>query len=189
MIAYHDREWGRPTKDERLLFEMLCLEGAQAGLSWSTILRRRETYRRAYDDFDAQRMARYGAARQRALLQDPGIIRNRLKVDAFVSNAKAYLELRREFGGLAPYLERYRSLGKGRRPASYAALPASTEVSDALSRDLKKRGFRFVGSTICYAFMQAVGLVDDHLRGCWASAAGSTRKRSGTRKAGSRARR
>jgi DNA-3-methyladenine glycosylase I len=186
MIAYHDREWGRPTRDDRLLFEVLCLEGAQAGLSWSTILRRRVTYRKAYDGFDARKMARYGRAKQAALLKDPGIIRNRLKVDAFVANARAYLKVVAEFGSFAKYLQPFRAAP--RRVSG--RLPTSTPLSDALSRDLKKRGFRFVGSTICYAFMQAVGLVDDHYPDCWRSvSAGASRKRSGTRIAGSRARR
>jgi DNA-3-methyladenine glycosylase I len=186
MIAYHDREWGRATRNDRLLFEMLCLEGAQAGLSWSTILKRRLSYRQAYDAFDARKIARYGAKKQAALLRDPGIIRNRLKVEAFVSNAKAYLALKEEFGSFEKYL---RGFVVPRRQR-LGALPASTPASDALSRDLKKRGFRFVGSTICYAFMQAVGLVDDHYPSCWrAPGGGASRRRSGTRTAGSRARR
>ena len=186
MIAYHDREWGRPTRDDRLLFEMLCLEGAQAGLSWSTILKRRLSYRRAYDGFDARKIARYQAKKQAALMKDPGIIRNRLKVGAFVSNAAAYLALIRESGSFGKYLRGF-AVGR-RRP--FGRVPASTPASDALSHDLKKRGFRFVGSTICYAFMQAVGLVDDHYPGCWRSRrADASPRRSGTRKGGSRARR
>jgi DNA-3-methyladenine glycosylase I len=190
MLAYHDREWGRATRDDRLLFEMLCLEGAQAGLSWSTILRRRETYRRAYDGFDARKIARYAARKQAALLKDPGIIRNRLKVEAFVSNAQAYLKLVAEFGSFARYLRGFALPAALRRRRSFARLPASTPASDRLSADLKKRGFRFVGSTICYAFMQAVGLVDDHYPTCWrAPGGGSIPRRSGIRTAGSRARR
>jgi DNA-3-methyladenine glycosylase I len=190
MRAYHDREWGRATRDERRLFEMLCLEGAQAGLSWSTILRRRESYRRAYDDFDARKIARYGARKQAALLKDPGIIRNRLKVKAFVCNASAYLDLVAEFGSFAVYLRGFAPPGELKPRRGFARLPATTAVSDRLSADLKKRGFRFVGSTICYAFMQAVGLVDDHYPSCWrASGGGSIRRRSGIRKVGSRAHR
>jgi DNA-3-methyladenine glycosylase I len=189
MIAYHDREWGRATRNDRLLFEMLCLEGAQAGLSWSTILRRRASYRRAYDGFDARKIARYGRAKQAALLKDPGIIRNHLKIDAFVANAQAYLALTAEFGSFSKYLRGFTPFGVARRVRA-GPLPASTPASDALSHDLKTRGFRFVGSTICYAFMQAVGLVDDHFPGCFRAArGGASRRRSGTRTAGSRARR
>jgi DNA-3-methyladenine glycosylase I len=166
-IRYHDEEWGVPSFDERHLFEMLILEGAQAGLSWATILRKREHYRRAFDGFDAERMARYTPKRIERLLTDPGIVRNRLKVEAAVGNARALLQLREEGLGLADYLWRYVD---GRPIVNHfetlARVPASTPLSDAMSRDMRKRGFRFVGSTICYAFMQAVGMVNDHLTGC-----------------------
>jgi DNA-3-methyladenine glycosylase I len=169
-VAYHDDEWGVPLHDDRALFEMLLLEGAQAGLSWLTILRKRDTYRAAFDGFDAARMARYGAARQAALLADPGIVRNRLKVAAFIGNARAYLELRRDEGDFARFLWQFtdgRTLVN--RPRRLGDIPASTPHSDAMSRELKRRGFRFVGTTICYAFMQAVGMVDDHQHGCFAA--------------------
>ena len=166
-LEYHDREWGVPSRDDRHLFEMLVLEGAQAGLSWRTILHKRDGYRRAFDGFDPAKMARYTEKRRTKLLADPGIVRNRLKVDAAISNARAYLELVREGGSLDAYLwsfvggkprtNRFRTLGE---------VPARTAESDALSKDLAKRGFRFVGSTICYAFMQAVGMVNDHLVSC-----------------------
>jgi DNA-3-methyladenine glycosylase I len=166
-IRYHDEEWGVPSFDERHLFEMLILEGAQAGLSWATILRKREHYRRAFDGFDAERMARYTPKRIERLLTGPGIVRNRLKVEAAVGNARALLQLREEGLGLADYLWRYVD---GRPIVNHfetlARIPASTPLSDAMSRDMRKRGFRFVGSTICYAFMQAVGMVNDHLTGC-----------------------
>jgi DNA-3-methyladenine glycosylase I len=167
-VAYHDTEWGVPLHDDRRLFEMLCLEGAQAGLSWITILRKRETYRTAFDGFDAEKMARYGEAKRRRLLLDPGIVRNRLKVDAFISNAKAYIELRASPQSFAEYLWQFTD-GKvlRRRPLYLGDIAASSVHSDAMSKDLKRRGFRFVGSTICYAFMQAVGIVDEHQRHCW----------------------
>jgi len=167
-IEYHDREWGVPVHDDRKLFEMLILEGAQAGLSWITILRKRENYRRAYDNFEPAVVARYTARKRQQLLKNEGIVRNRLKVEASVTNAKAFLEVQKEFGsfdsyvwrfvGGAPLVHRFRSLSD---------LPAKTAESDALSRDLRKRGFRFVGSTICYAFMQAVGMVNDHTTDCF----------------------
>jgi DNA-3-methyladenine glycosylase I len=167
-LAYHDSEWGVPVHADRQLFEMLCLEGAQAGLSWLTILRKRETYRLAFDGFDAEKMARYGAARRRRLLMDPGIVRNRLKVDAFISNAKAYLEIRASSKSFDDYIWQFTD-GKvlRRRPLYLGDVAQSTVHSDAMSKDLKQRGFRFVGSTICYAFMQAVGIVDEHQRHCW----------------------
>jgi DNA-3-methyladenine glycosylase I len=147
---------------------MLCLEGAQAGLSWLTILRKRETYRKAFDGFDAEKMVRYGAAKRRRLLQDPGIVRNRLKVDAFISNAKAYIEIRASLGSFNDYIWQFTD-GKvlRRRPLYLGGVAQSTAHSDAMSKDLKRRGFRFVGSTICHAFMQAVGIVDEHQRYCW----------------------
>jgi DNA-3-methyladenine glycosylase I len=167
-VAYHDDEWGVAVHDDRHLFEMLCLEGAQAGLSWSTILRKREGYRSAFDGFDPEKMARYAAAKRRALLKDPGIVRNRLKVEAFVSNAQAYLELVSAGPSFDAYLWQFTG-GKvlKRRPLYLGQLPVSTPESDAMSKDLKRRGFRFVGTTICHAFMQAVGMVDEHQRNCW----------------------
>jgi len=154
--------------DDHALFRMLCLEGAQAGLSWITILRKRDTYGKAFDEFDAEKMARYGAVKRRRLLLDPGIVRNRLKVEAFISNARAYLDLRASLGSFNDYLWQFTD-GKvlRRRPLYLGGIAPSTVHSDAMSRDLKKRGFRFVGSTICYAFMQAVGIVDDHARDCF----------------------
>jgi DNA-3-methyladenine glycosylase I len=167
-IDYHDREWGVPLHDDRGLFEMLCLEGAQAGLSWLTILRKREAYRRAFDGFDADAMARYGAAQRRRLLRDAGIVRNRLKVDAFIDNARAYLKIRETAGAFDAYIWKFTD-GKviRRRPIDLSAVAAFTPLSDAMSKDLKRQGFRFVGSTICHAFMQAVGMVDEHQRNCW----------------------
>jgi DNA-3-methyladenine glycosylase I len=166
-VRYHDEEWGVPVHDERTLFEMLCLEGAQAGLSWITVLRKRDTYRRAFDNFDAQKMARYRTSRMERLLKDPGIIRNRLKVQAFVANARAYLDLRAAGGTFDEYLWGFAPpRARRRRPRRLGDIPASSPESDALSKALQKRGFRFVGSTICYAFMQGVGLVDDHQSGC-----------------------
>jgi DNA-3-methyladenine glycosylase I len=167
-IAYHDREWGRPVREDRRLFEFLVLEGAQAGLSWDTILAKRENYRRAYDGFDPAKVARYGAAKKRSLLADAGIVRNRLKVEASVSNARAFLAVQEEFGSFSRYVWGFVG-GKPlcNRPRSLRQVPARTAVSDALSRDLRRRGFRFVGSTIMYAFMQAVGMVDDHVTDCF----------------------
>lgn len=166
-VEYHDKEWGVPSRDDQHLFEMLCLEGAQAGLSWITILRKRENYRRAFDHFDAQKMARYTPAKKQKLLADPGIVRNRLKVEGFVLNARAYLQTREEFGSFAKYLWQFAPQGKRKRPKYLGDFPVATPESDALSKDLKRRGFKFVGTTICYAFMQAVGIVDDHQQRCW----------------------
>jgi DNA-3-methyladenine glycosylase I len=167
-IAYHDNEWGVPVHDDLVLFEFLTLEGAQAGLSWETILKKREAYRESFAEFDPAKVARFTPARVDKLLQDPRIVRNRLKVESTVTNAKAFLAVQREFGSFdaylwnvipgAPIVNRRRALND---------LPARTPESDALSKDLSKRGFRFVGSTICYAFMQAVGLVDDHAADCF----------------------
>jgi len=171
-IEYHDREWGVPVHDDRKLFEFLILEGAQAGLSWSTILAKRENYRRAFAGFDPRKVAAFDSSRIRRLLADPGIVRNRLKVRGAVQNAEAFLEIQKEFGSFDSYV--WRLVGGEpirRRPRSMKQVPARTELSDAMSRDLKKRGFTFVGSTICYAFMQAVGMVDDHLVDCYRSAA------------------
>ena len=166
-VEYHDTEWGVPSHDDAHLFEMLCLEGAQAGLSWITILRKRDNYRRAFDQFDANKMARYTAAKKAKLMQDAGIVRNRLKVAGFVLNARAYLQTRAEFGSFAQYLWQFAPAEKRHRWKNPGELPASTPESDAMSKDLKRRGFKFIGTTICYAFMQAVGIVDDHQQGCF----------------------
>lgn len=165
-VAYHDAEWGVAVHDDALLFEMLCLEGAQAGLSWITVLRKRERYRKVLDGFDAARMARYTPARIERLMQDAGIIRNRLKLESLVSNARAYLQLGGGEGGLEALLWSFAPPQARRRPRTLGKLPVSTPQSDAMSRALKKAGFRFVGTTICYAFMQAVGIVDDHQARC-----------------------
>jgi DNA-3-methyladenine glycosylase I len=164
-VRYHDEEWGRPLHDERRLFEMLCLEGAQAGLSWITILRKRDNYRRAFDDFDAAKIARYKAPQIARLMKDERIVRNRLKVHAFIGNAKAVLALHEEGSSLDEFLWSFAPKKSARR----RKLPVSTPESDAMSKALKKRGFRFVGTSICYAFMQAVGIVDDHQARCWSS--------------------
>lgn len=166
-LAYHDTEWGVPLHEDRALFELLILEGAQAGLSWSTILAKRENYRRAFDDFDAEKIARYDARKTAALLADAGIVRNRLKIAATIQNAKAFLAVRRELGSFDRYLWSFVG-GKPivNRRRGRGDVPASTRESDALSADLKKRGFKFVGTTICYAFMQASGMVNDHLVTC-----------------------
>jgi DNA-3-methyladenine glycosylase I len=175
-IAYHDREWGVPVHDDRVLFEFLILEGAQAGLSWDTILKKRENYRRAFVGFDPRRISRFGAKEARALMTNPGIVRNRLKIAAAISNAKAFLAVQREFSSFDRFVWQFvegRPLQNRRR--SMKGIPASTPESDAMSKDLKKRGFRFVGSTICYAFMQATGLVNDHLVSCFRHRAVSRR--------------
>jgi DNA-3-methyladenine glycosylase I len=166
-ISYHDKEWGVPVHDDRLLFEFLILEGAQAGLSWDTILKKREHYRRVYDNFDARKIAKYDAQKVSGLLADPGIVRNRLKVAASIQNAKAFLAVQREYGSFDKYIWQFVG-GKPivNRRASMKEIPALTAESDAMSKDLLKRGFKFVGSTICYAFMQAVGMVNDHLVTC-----------------------
>ena len=167
MIEYHDREWGVPVHDDRRLFEFLILEGAQAGLSWETILNKRENYRRAFDRFDPARIARYDKRKIRALLRDPGIVRNRLKIASTITNAQAFLAVQKEFGSFDRYVWQFvGGKPKVNRPRGLRDVPASTPESDALSKDLKKRGFRFVGSTICYAFMQAVGTVNDHASDC-----------------------
>lgn len=168
MIAYHDREWGVPCHDDRVLFEFLVLEGAQAGLSWETILRKRENYRKAFDNFDPKEIARYDARRIRALMKNEGIIRNRLKILSTIKNAKAFAEVQSEFGSFDKYIWQFVS-GKPLVNArtSLKQVPAKTAESDAMSKDLKKRGFTFVGSTICYAFMQAVGMVNDHVITCF----------------------
>jgi DNA-3-methyladenine glycosylase I len=181
-VAYHDREWGVPVRDDRVLFELLLLEGAQAGLSWSTILRKRSAYRRAFAGFEPRRVARFGPRDVRRLLADAGIVRNRAKIAAAIGNAQAFLAVQREHGSFATYLWRFVD-GRPRqnRWRAAGAVPAETEQSRALSVDLKRRGFRFVGPTICYAFMQAVGLVNDHTLDCF-------RYRAVARLAGQRAR-
>jgi DNA-3-methyladenine glycosylase I len=175
MVAYHDDEWGVPVHDDRVLFEFLILEGAQAGLSWSTILRRRDGYRRAYRAFDPAKVARFGERDVARLLADDAIIRNRAKIAWSIRNAKAFLEVQRELGLFDAYLWGFVD---GRpvvnRPRTSADVPASTELSDRLSADLRRRGFGFVGSTICYAFLQAVGVVDDHAEACFRARRGAT---------------
>ncbi len=177
-VAYHDREWGVPLSDDRQLFEMLILEGAQAGLSWITVLKKRENYRRAFDGFDARKIARYDARKKRALLSDAGIIRNRLKVDAAIGNARAFLDVVDEHGSFSDYLWDFVDgrpiVNRWRKPSQ---VPVSTPASDALSKDLKGRGFKFVGTTICYAFMQAVGMVNDHTLDCFRHAQVSRARR------------
>ena len=165
-IAYHDEEWGVPVHDDTRLFEFLILEGAQAGLSWETILRKRENYRAAFDGFNPKKVAKYDDHKIAALLQDPSIIRNRLKINSAVTNAIAFLEVQREFGSFADYVWRFVN-GKPLKRKPGEPLAARTEISDALSKDLLKRGFKFVGSTICYSFMQAVGIVNDHDSKCY----------------------
>ena len=166
--AYHDKEWGVPVHDDRRFFEMLILEGAQAGLSWSTILRKRENYRVAFDGFDPEKVSRYSKARVDKLMKNEGIVRNRLKIESTVLNARAFLAVQKEFGSFDRYLWQF----VGGKPLmnhwrTTKEIPASTPESDALSKDLKKRGFKFVGTTICYAFMQAVGMVNDHSTDCF----------------------
>ena len=167
-VRYHDEEWGVPLHDDRTFFEFLILEGAQAGLSWSTILNKRENYRRAFDNFEPERVARFDRRRIQKLLADPGIVRNKLKIAFSVENAKAFLRLQEEFGSFDRYIWQFVG-GKPRinRWKSLKQLPAKTSESDAMSKDLKKRGFNFVGSTICYAFMQATGMVNDHAVNCF----------------------
>jgi DNA-3-methyladenine glycosylase I len=167
-VEYHDREWGVPVHDDRLLFEFLILEGAQAGLSWATILKKRANYRLAFDAFDPAIVARYGQKKQASLLNDPGIVRNRLKIESAIGNAKAFLAVQKEFGRFDEFIWGF--VGgepKQNRWVKIGEVPASTPESDAMSKELKRRGFRFVGSTICYAFMQAVGMVNDHLVDCF----------------------
>ncbi len=167
-IKYHDEEWGRPEHDDRKLFEMLLLEGAQAGLSWITVLKKRENYRKAFSNFNAGRIAKYDERKVEELLNNPGIIRNKLKVNAFIINAQKFLEVKKEFGTFDKYIWQF----VNHRPIinkfkSLKELPAFTDESDKMSKDLKKRGFKFVGSTICYAYMQACGMVNDHVTGCF----------------------
>ncbi len=168
MIEYHDQEWGVPVRDDRKLFEFLILEGAQAGLSWDTILRKRANYRRAFHGFDAKKVASYGAKDVRRLLADEGIVRNRLKIHAAIINAQKFLEVKKQFGSFAAYVWQFvGGKSKVNRPHSMKDVPATTPESDAMSKDLRKRGFKFVGSTICYAFMQATGMVNDHAADCF----------------------
>jgi DNA-3-methyladenine glycosylase I len=172
-IAYHDAEWGVPQHDDRVLFEFIILEGAQAGLSWETILRKREAYRKAFSGFDPVKVARFTPSRVERLLQNPGIVRNRLKIEGAVKNAKAFLNVQREFGSFDAYVWGFVG-GKPRVNGwrSFNQVPPRTEQSDGLSRDLQRRGFTFVGTTICYAFMQAVGLVNDHTTDCFRYSSG-----------------
>ena len=167
-VSYHDREWGTPLHDDRGLFELLILEGAQAGLSWITILRKRESYRAAFDNFEPSKIAQYEERKRSELLVDPGIIRNRLKIEAAVLNAKAFVEVKRQFGSFDSYIWQFvnhNPVQNARR--SMGEVPSSSKESDAMSKDLKKRGFKFVGTTICYAFMQATGMVNDHIVDCF----------------------
>ena len=167
-IEYHDKEWGIPVHDDRKLFEMLILEGAQAGLSWITILRKRDNYRKAFDNFDAHKIAKYNKRKIEQLLKNEGIVRNKLKINAAVINAKAFLKIKEEFGTFDKFIWQFVS-GKPitNKRKSMKDIPAKTNESDAMSKDLLKRGFKFTGSTICYAFMQAVGMVNDHIVDCW----------------------
>ena len=167
-VAYHDREWGVPIHRDRQLFELLILEGAQAGLSWSTILKKRPAYRKAFDGFDANKIARYSAVRVRRLMNDAGIVRNRAKIEATIANARAFLSVQREHGSFDSYIWQFVD-GRPTQNAwrQHGECPAQTDASRAMSRDLLRRGFKFVGPTICYAFMQATGMVNDHLRGCF----------------------
>lgn len=167
-IKYHDEEWGRPVYDDHVLFEFLILEGAQAGLSWITILRRRENYRKAFANFDVVKVAQFGEADVEGLLQDTGIIRNKLKINSAISNARLFIAVQKEFGSFSNYLWRFMP---GEKPLvnnykELAEVPARTDISDAISKDMKKRGFKFFGTTICYAHMQATGMVNDHIIGC-----------------------
>ena len=167
-IKYHDEEWGVPVHDDQKLFEMLILEGAQAGLSWITVLKKRENYRKAFDNFDVIKITKYSQKKIEKLLENPGIIRNRLKVNAAITNAKEFLKVQKEFGSFDKYIWQF----VDHKPIinkfnSMKDLPANTEISDLMSKDLKKRGFKFVGSTICYAFMQATGMVNDHIKDCF----------------------
>jgi len=168
MIKYHDEVWGKPVHDDRTLFEFLILEGAQAGLSWSTILNRQQTYKKAFDNFDVKKISEYTVKDKKRLLADPGIIRNRLKVDASILNAQLFLEIQKGYGSFNKYIWNF--VGNKtmvNKPKSWKDLPATTKESDAMSKDLKERGFKFVGSTICYAFMGAVGMVNDHQVDCF----------------------
>jgi DNA-3-methyladenine glycosylase I len=168
MMAYHDKEWGTPLHDDQKLFEFLILEGAQAGLSWDTVLKKRENYRKAFDNFDPEKVSNYDSKKVANLLQNAGIIRNKLKINSAVMNAKHFLEVKKEFGSFDKYVWQFTD-GKTKKNEfkSMSEIPATTEESDAMSKDLKSRGFNFVGSTICYAFMQAIGMVNDHEVSCF----------------------
>ncbi|MCR8844324.1 DNA-3-methyladenine glycosylase I [Paenibacillus sp. SC116] len=166
-MEYHDKEWGVPVYDDRILFEMLCLEGAQAGLSWWTILQKRDNYRKAFDHFDAEKIVQYTDEKLQSLLEDTGIVRNKLKIKSVVTNAEAFLKIQKEFGSFSNYIWRF----VGDKPivnqwATITEVPVSTEISDRMSKRLKKDGFKFIGSTICYSYMQAVGMVNDHTLEC-----------------------
>ena len=167
-VKYHDEEWGQPIHDDRLLFEFLVLESFQAGLSWLTVLKKRENFRKAFANFDAKEVSKFDQAKFDALMQDAGIIRNRLKIEAAINNAQRFLEIQKEFGSFDKYIWSFTG-GKTivNKPKTLKELPAKTAISDAMSKDMGLRGFKFRGSTICYAFMQAVGMVDDHLVDCW----------------------
>jgi DNA-3-methyladenine glycosylase I len=176
-VRYHDEEWGVPLHDDRRLFEMLCLEGAQAGLSWITVLRKRETYRKAFDGFDASKIQAYGAEKRAQLMRNPGIVRNRLKIDAFIGNARAYLRVREGGRSFDEFIWQFTDGGTlKRRPRRLKDFQASSPQSDAMSKELKRRGFRFVGTTISHAFMQAVGMIDEHQLACWRAAAGPAQR-------------
>jgi DNA-3-methyladenine glycosylase I len=181
-VDYHDNEWGVPQHDDRHLFEMLILEGAQAGLSWITILKKRENYRRAFSGFDPGKVARFDRRKIERLLRDEGIVRNRLKIESAVNNARIFLKIQDEFDGFDPFIWGFVG-GKARINAwkTVKQIPASTPESDAMSRELKSRGMKFVGSTICYAFMQAIGMVNDHTTDCWCYSRSSRRRRSASR--------
>ncbi len=167
-VKYHDEEWGQPIHDDRLLFEFLVLESFQAGLSWLTVLKKRENFRKAFANFDAKKVSKFDQTKFDALMQDAGIIRNRLKIEAAINNAQRFLEIQKEFGSFDKYIWSFTG-GKTivNKPKTLKELPAKTAISDAMSKDMGLRGFKFRGSTICYAFMQAVGMVDDHLEDCW----------------------
>jgi DNA-3-methyladenine glycosylase I len=167
MIRYHDEEWGVPLHDDQKLFEFVCLEGAQAGLSWETILKKRENYRKAFDNFQPGVIAKYNQKKTNQLLADAGIVRNRLKIASFIGNAKAFLAVQKEFGSFDKYIWQFAPQKPGKAPKSIKDVVARTADSDRMSKDLQKRGFNFVGSTICYAFMQAVGIVNDHSADCF----------------------
>lgn len=167
-VTYHDQEWGQPIDNDQLLFEFLVLESFQAGLSWLTVLKKRENFRKAFEQFDAKKVARFDQAKVAQLMQNEGIIRNKLKIEATINNAKLYLAIQKEFGSFRQYIWSFTN-GKTivNHPATLKEIPAKTPISDAMSKDMGQRGFKFRGSTICYAFMQAVGIVDDHLVDCW----------------------
>ena len=179
-LAYHDEEWGVPVHDDRYFFEMLVLEGAQAGLSWSTILHKRAAYRKAFARFDPRKVARFDAAKRRALLADAGIVRNRLKIDSAIRNARVFLDIQKEFGSFDAYVWPFvGGAPRVNRPRALADIPARSPESDALSKDLKRRGMNFVGSTILYAFLQGTGLVNDHVATCaWAPPRGAGKRRA-----------